>query len=246
MHLISHIGSGICLGSIVYSLKRGNHEKSPFTIPLLIGAGAMLPDLDGVSIFFNHSVYYSSFWYSHHGALHSLFGIIPVSILVSLLITRVGRRVFENKFLHSHLSIFGLLYIGSVIHILEDLPCPPGPWQGLMVFWPLSTERYGGWGNIWWLDEYSMAVTTIGSICSMIILLVIANRQWARVAMLKALLVCSNSYVLFLTIRFVLFSKYVDPVQWEAHQRVLLGDFIYSVVKSWNVMIEHIWVRELI
>lgn len=245
MHLASHFCSGFCIGSIISSFG-WVPGRSLFRFPVLIGVGAMLPDLDGISVFFNHKVYYGNAWYSHHGAFHSLLGIAFLSLLFTLIITIVWNPNGHCKNSLPSLRIFALLYLGNIIHIIEDLPCPLGPWQGLMILWPLLPNRFGGWSHIWWLNEYLMVVLFGSALSSLVIFEIIALRPSARSRLLKGMIILINLYALFLTFRFVIVSRYINPIQWQEYQKTLLGNSIYTLVKSLNTMIQHIWVWEIL
>lgn len=245
MHLLSHFCSGFCIGSI-FSLLGRQEGASSFTFPVLIGVGAVLPDLDGISVFFNHSVYYGSLWYSHHGALHSLLGMAPLSFLLASLITRCLNRRAAGTRSRSPWLIFIPLYAGHVLHILEDLPCPAGPWGGLMTFWPLVFRRFGGWAHIWWVNEYLMVVLLSGALGSLVLLKIMQAWPSARPKLMATLLISINLWALFLALRFVLVSKYTDPLQWEEYQKALLGGPLYAFVRSWNTCIQPIWIREVL
>ena len=246
MHLISHFCSGFCIGSIFSSFIRKTPITSLFTFPVLIALGSIFPDLDGISVFFNHKVYYETFWYSHHGAFHSLLGIAPFSLLFSAIITFVRNRSTYASFYRSLFPIFGLIFFGNIIHILEDLPCPLGPWHGLMIFWPLSSNRFGGWAHIWWLNEYLMVLLFSGMLSSLLLLGYMKAWPSTRPKLLKTTLIIINLIVLFFSIRFVIVSRYMNPTQWQEYQRALLGDSFYTFVKFWNVVIQHIWMQEIL
>jgi len=246
LHLVSHFCSGFCVGSILFRFGKGVPGVSTFTFPVLIGTGAMLPDLDGISIFFDHEVYYGSSWYSHHGALHSLIGIIPLSLILASIITIFWNRSKRCTPFRSLLLIFALLYSGNIIHVIGDLPCPLGPWWGLMMFWPVSTHRFGGWSHIWWLNEYLMMVLFIGALSSFVILGIMAKWPSTQSRRLETILILINLSVLFFLIRFIIVSRYIDPIQWQEYQTALLGEPLYTFLKSWNNTIQHIWIREIL
>ncbi|MBC7485616.1 MAG: metal-dependent hydrolase [Cytophagaceae bacterium] len=86
MDIITHGLSGVAVGKVAASFT-GKGVKNKMTIVLLSGLAAILPDFDALSLWskfdatigklFNlqHSgkgIYFSKFWYSHHGFLHSL------------------------------------------------------------------------------------------------------------------------------------------------------------------------------
>lgn len=241
MHLISHFSSGFCIGSFLFAIRSNGVKASPFLLPMLIGIGATLPDLDGVTIIFNRSVYYGNFWYSHRGILHSLFGIMPIAIVIAFFLTSFSRLSNKTHLLCRGFLVFVLLYAGCVIHILEDLPCPSVPWGGLRVFWPLSDQRIGGWSHIWWLNEYVMTILTIGMLLSLLVKVLMTKKMFYSSKVPRLLLVLNNGVILFLTTRFVIVSRYQDHTQWQLYQKGLLGSKVYAFVSSINSIYNNIW-----
>ncbi len=248
MHLISHFCSGFCAGSL---MPRPSEEDSQalsiLTVPTLTATGAVLPDLDGISVFFNHQIYYGPYAYSHHGSLHSPLGIFPLCLLLSYLFSRCREGWSQRGLSRSYVSYFIPLYLGSLLHLLEDLPCPPEPWGGLMILWPFSVQRFGGWAHIWFLNEFLMVFTFGASCLSLCLLVIIAKRRlvaWSRFS--RLVLVGVNLSSLLIVLVFVLVSRYESEEQWEQVQRALLGDGLHSLAGMLNRLVEAIWSREIL
>ncbi len=162
---ISHIGTGAAAGGIV-SLLLNKIFKIPNRAVLAAAmAGSILPDIDAVSLLFDHKAYYGKEWYSHHMFGHSLLGALAFSIITAViyLIIAISCRGVVNLFrkdkipLESRtLRFIGAViaaYIGCLIHFAGDCPTPPGPWGGIALMWP-STKMYGGWNRIFWHNWY--------------------------------------------------------------------------------------------
>src|SRR5215210_4620460 len=150
MHFISHFSSGFCLGACLLPLNRRFPRTVSLAAPTLVAIGSLLPDLDGISVFFAHNVYYGSKWFSHRGALHTPLGILPLLILIVYgTPTETGGQDPPRD---ERGALLGFLYLGSLLHMVEDMMTPPGPWAGLMMLWPLSQRRAGGFARIFWVN----------------------------------------------------------------------------------------------
>jgi hypothetical protein len=245
LHLVSHFGSGFVFGSVLAPFVSRRLGVPLLHLPTIIAVGTVLPDIDGVSVFFNHAVYYNQSWYSHHGCLHSLFGIIPCSLLFGLIITRVGKNNTLYRFPIHFLLVFAALYIGNIVHLAEDLPTPSGPWGGLMIWWPFTLQRFGGWSHIWWLNEYLMAVSILGLLSSFTLLRMMT--AWpTRANQISVILIASDVILLVCLVRFVIVSRYITPLQWQEYQKGLLGESFYTYIRSLNDMLQGIWIREIL
>jgi len=245
MHLISHFGSAFCVGSLLspYSTKFGTFSR--FSFPAIVATGALLPDIDGISVLFNHRVYYGTYWYSHHGAVHSLSGILFLSITFALVISVLSTRSLQFQLRRLGI-IIASLYLGSIIHLIEDIPCPPGPWGGLMLFWPLSCHRFGGWSHIWWVNEYLIAVSFFGALSIFVIMLIFRYYSSIYLKRLEWALIPLSLLILLLVAKYVIVSRYVNPVQWKTYQISLLTEPPYNFIKFWNDKIQCIWVKEFL
>jgi len=172
MDILSHTLSGLAIATVIASFSKGGFKKKAGIMLLGTFAGA-LPDLDAISMWskfdgsigkvFNlqHSggvIYGSKFWYSHHAALHSLTFAALLPLLYILLSSLSKPTTYfnnvVNKLKNSKVMIL-TFFLGFTIHLLEDMPTPASVWGGVNLLWPTSTY-YGGFGKIWWWNNYDI------------------------------------------------------------------------------------------
>lgn len=239
MHLLSHFGSGFCVGAAASALRHKRKDRSLFPVPLLVAGGTLLPDLDAISVLFDHATYYSRNWYSHRGMLHSPLGVLPLVALVSFLIGGRGRA-------RPRAACALWLYLGALLHLLEDLPTPRGPWGGLMLLFPFSMRRFGGWSHIYWQNEFLMVLFSLGAVGSAALLAFLARSNEPARARLANLLVAGDMLVLGAGLIFVALSRYESPDAWESYQRRLLPETLYEAAHSLNRVVRSIWSKEIL
>ena len=183
MDILSHTLSGIAIGTVVSSfLDKGFGNR--LGVIVIAGFGSILPDFDAISLWskfdsifgklfgLNHSgkeIYFSKFWYSHHGFMHSLFASIIIALVFVFLL-----YLIKSKF--NKVSLKGLIQnikccqlywisfiLGFLIHLLEDMVTPGSVWGGVNFFWP-SNSYLGGTGDIWWWNNYDIFLIVLGVI----------------------------------------------------------------------------------
>jgi membrane-bound metal-dependent hydrolase YbcI (DUF457 family) len=164
MDIISHSLSGAAVGTVAMSFaKKPGQKLFLFFTGLFAGA---LPDFDAISYWTKfdstigswfgfeqsgYQIYHSKLWYGHHGAMHSFcFGGV-FAVLLGLL---------QRQFIHSTLKVsFGLYFItfflGYSAHLFEDMPTPNFAWGGVRLLFPFE-QYYGGFGKIWWWNNYDL------------------------------------------------------------------------------------------
>ncbi len=101
MDILSHSLSGVAFGTVIASFTDKGFKRKAGVV-LLSGFGGALPDIDAISLwskfdttighFFGlaHSgneIYFSKFWYSHHGAMHSLLVAGIVTLIIGILLS---------------------------------------------------------------------------------------------------------------------------------------------------------------
>ena len=187
MDIISHTLTGGAVGTVFATLSDKTF-KAKAGIILIGGLGGALPDLDAISLWSKfdttlgtyfklvhtgREIYSGKFWYSHHAALHSvlaplLFMFVTVIIKTSCkkgnYISNLTQYLTHKKFL------FSAFFLGYMCHLLEDMPTPASVWGGVNFFYP-STHYIGGYGKIWWWNNYDLVII----IFSVIILNLIVN-----------------------------------------------------------------------
>ncbi|TAE50365.1 MAG: metal-dependent hydrolase [Bacteroidetes bacterium] len=145
---------------------------------LVSGAiGGLFPDIDSFSVwpvlfgewgFWQHAapagadIYFGKSWYSHLAFMHSLLGLFlstgAMALLFSMLHTHVFRRspnmISALMYLGPYTIAFALAYL---LHLAGDLISPSGIWGGMALFFP-AKQYVGGWGLVWWWNNYDLLV----------------------------------------------------------------------------------------
>jgi len=180
MDIISHTLTGIAIGTVIATVSKQNW-KLKSTIIILGGIGGALPDLDAISLWskfdtnigsfleLGHTgkqIYFGKFWYSHHAIFHSLF--TPIFILTLwLCISLIKRKSFNLIALKSQFIkrkyLFSSFFLGFLFHLIEDMPTPSSVWGGVNLFFP-SSNYIGGYGKIWWWNNYDLVLIIISVI----------------------------------------------------------------------------------
>ncbi len=172
MDILTHTFSGVAVATVVANY----NQVSSFRKTKIILAGAVggaLPDIDALSMwskfdqtigsFFNlsHSgrvIYGSKFWYSHHAFFHSLIGSLILGTLFLSLVYLIRRRkanISLPGFTKNYSVFFIAFVLGYWAHLAGDLPTPSSVWGGIGLFWP-SENYVGGYGKIWWWNNYDI------------------------------------------------------------------------------------------
>ncbi|MEA3444540.1 MAG: metal-dependent hydrolase [Bacteroidota bacterium] len=202
MDILTHTLSGVAIGIVISGFStRGFPDR--LSIIALGGLGGALPDLDAISLwsgfdstigdFFKLSnsgkeIYFSQFWYSHHGFLHSLMASLIFCLLMCL--TFYVKEAISKRFsiinLWNEIKIRKLILIsfasGFIIHLIEDMVTPACVWSGVNFFWPFKTY-IGGSGDIWWWNNYDIFLIIIAVI--LINLIVLSLNQIVKVDLRK-------------------------------------------------------------
>lgn len=187
MDIISHTLTGVAVGTVAATFSKKSW-KTKVSIVLTGGLGGALPDLDAVSLWsgfdgtigalfdLSHSgrdIYFGKFWYSHHAALHSLLAPLLFCFMFVGIVT-IRHKYWTRNSIKGHLQRNGLYYLafilGFVCHLLEDMPTPASVWGGVNLFFP-SSGYVGGFGKIWWWNNYDIFL---------IILSVIFMNSWVN------------------------------------------------------------------
>lgn len=198
MDILTHVVVGVAIGSTLVICSK---NSNPFKKISIVGAGALggaLPDVDAISLWsgfdasfgklfgLQHSgkqIYFGKYWYSHHGFMHSLLASIIMGLLF-LFLSYCVKQHFRNLSLKS----FGLfvknnsiLYIsfllGYIAHLFCDMLTPASTWGGVNLLYPLKTY-VGGWGAIWWWNNYDIFLIVITLITINVFLLMLG--KWIK------------------------------------------------------------------
>jgi membrane-bound metal-dependent hydrolase YbcI (DUF457 family) len=163
MDIYCHAATGAVAGlALASSRLRGTAVRRRTAIAACT-VGAVLPDLDALSLGlggWGRRVYYGDYWYSHHHFSHSLLGAALIALAAAWIWSRYrgwrGRPAALS-------SLAALVFAGCVVHLLGDLPTPPGPWGGLPLLFPLSSD-FGGWARVWWWHNYYVMYVCLGAL----------------------------------------------------------------------------------
>lgn len=195
MDILSHTLTGVATGTVVASFSKSSLPQKAVII-LVSGLGGALPDFDAISLWskfdatigsvlnLSHTgkqIYFGKFWYSHHGALHSVILGILIPLITMFLYASVKAFYFKNTntfkavFTQNRLLILGFS-AGFFFHLLEDMPTPYCVWGGVNFFFP-SDAYIGGFGKIWWWNNYDIFLLIIAVICLNLIVLLFTQKQ---------------------------------------------------------------------
>ena len=188
MDILTHAISGAAVATVVASCVSLTVKRKLMIVAVGI-LGGILPDIDAISLWskFNatfgqlfqlsHSgkaIYEAKFWYSHRAFFHSLAaGVLLACLLCAIVyvINKWKKRAVDKPFL----SAFGLSFVlGYWAHLLGDMPTPASVWGGVNLFWP-STMYVGGYGKIWWWNNYDIFL--LFSICTLLNVIVLFMKR---------------------------------------------------------------------
>lgn len=190
MDLLTHIAAGAAVGTTVAVCMNGGVAKKAAV--LCAGAtGGFVPDIDAISLWskfdatfgrlFNLShtgrdIYSAKFWYSHHAFMHSLAACLLFAALFLVVMYLVRSRVggmswtsFRDVVKRNGLLVVAFIS-GYILHLICDMPTPASSWGGVNLLFPLQ-PYIGGWGNIWWWNNYDIFLIISGVIVVNVLML---------------------------------------------------------------------------
>ncbi|MDR1055367.1 MAG: metal-dependent hydrolase [Prevotellaceae bacterium] len=198
MDILTHIAAGIAIGTTITICTKGSALKK-IGIVLAGALGGALPDTDAVSMWSKFDVtfgklfglqhtgceiYSAKFWYSHHGFMHSLLASVVFGFILLLIAYLLQQRFRKQKssFCQSfkrNIYIFLSFISGFIAHLLCDMLTPAATWGGVNLFYPLNTYT-GGWGKIWWWNNYDVFLIINTLITTNILILFISQLTKAK------------------------------------------------------------------
>lgn len=190
MDLLTHIAAGIAVGTTIAVCSKGNAVKK-ITIVCGGALGGALPDIDAISLWskfdttfgrlfsLSHTgkeIYSAKFWYSHHAFMHSLAACVLFSFILLAVIYLANRRAKKEFTLLSkaNIAIPAAFASGYIAHLVCDMPTPASSWAGVNLFFPINVY-IGGWGKIWWWNNYDIFLISSGVIAVNVLLLIFSN-----------------------------------------------------------------------
>ncbi len=255
MDIISHTLSGVAVGTVMaaFTKRRGWNQLA---VILMGGLGGALPDLDAISLWSKFDgtigywlglppgkeIYFGKYWYSHHAAMHSLFAAFLFPIIAMLLAK--GFRYFKGLplgvWLKKNFWRCTAFSLGYLIHLLEDMPTPHSVWGGVNLFFP-SSGYVGGWGKIWWWNNYDLVLIIASVIIVNLAVLILSSRVKRDVR--KVPLVCFGLGLILFLIQiftrdfdFNYQNHQVDYAKYEEKskelQREILGERLFHFMEE--------------
>lgn len=215
MDILTHALSGTAVATCAMNYVFASPLRK-FKIIIAGTVGGIFPDLDAISMWshFDNTfgrlfgleytgkvIYGSKFWYSHHAFFHSLIGSVLFCLILVLLLYLIQRfrdqKLVFLSFCKSHLIYFIVFVLGFWAHLAGDLPTPSSVWGGIDLLWP-SKDYIGGYGKIWWWNNYDIFLLIVGCIVLNLILPVISGylRKKAKI-ITSSMLVITISLILF-------------------------------------------------
>lgn len=240
MHLLSHVGSGICLGYAVAYVVNDRTIK-PIVVAWLIVIGAGIVDVDGITLFFSKEIFYSQYWFSHRGAFHSIIGaaLLSMAVAKSLAYTPLRSKLLSRTDFFYQAWLW--IWLGALIHLAGDLPTPAVPWNGIPLFWPISDARFGGWNQVWWVNEYLMVILTLGATTAILAWPLLNHSKLNLKCSQRAAIGIIHLVPIFIATRFILVSKFTDLSKWQEYQKSVLGENLYHSTRYINAVVESWW-----
>ncbi|MGY6648264.1 metal-dependent hydrolase [Wenyingzhuangia sp. IMCC45574] len=255
MDIISHTLTGTAVGTVLATISNQSWKRK--TAIILMGSlGGALPDFDALSLWskfdttigsmlsLKHSgreIYFGKFWYSHHAALHSIIAPILL-ILIATVITAIFKKEFGINNVWKNLRVnkyyLSAFFFGFLFHLLEDMPTPASVWGGVNLFYP-SSNYIGGFGKIWWWNNYDLVLI----ICTVILLNLLVNIISKKRYLIK---LCTSVTIFLIGFGLFLFQINTRPFDfsYEGHkvdyhkfesksmqiQKDILGEQLYNIM----------------
>jgi len=243
-------------GTLVAAFSRGKFKRKAAII--LAGTlGGALPDIDALSLWSKfdavisrplglsssgRDIYFGKYWYSHHAMMHSLFMAVLLPFLwwlVGGIFSRNRQHLkprLKSRWLRGKLGMLAF-FLAFSLHCLEDTPTPSGSWGGVNLLWP-SAEYIGGFGKIWWWNNYDLfLIVALTSILN--ILLLIINRK-ARQLTFFVFSVATLLFIFQVNTRGFDYNQREDATfkskeaRSKQKQREILGETLYNWMENFD------------
>ncbi len=211
-------------------------------------------------------IYFSKLWYSHRGGFHSL--LAPVVLILAFIVinsirvmlcnlavpipqnkihnsveaghalSRFKRKIFYGITINKWLCLS--FFFGFVFHLLEDMPTPASVWGGVRFLYP-SAEYVGGFGKIWWWNNYDLTLIII-SVLIINLVITVLPRQLYKVkvpATVFVFLLGASVFLFQLNNRPVDFAytgytKQYNELESQSKQvqKQILGDKLFAIMTA--------------
>lgn len=249
MDILSHTLSGLAIGTVIASFCQ--IEDSKIKVIIFGGLGGALPDIDAISLWSQfdqtfgkwfqlantgEDIYTGKLWYSHHAFMHSLLCAVILSGLIMVIFCPGEKANTKMNYLLS-VSFF----LGFNIHLAEDMPTPVGAWGGVNYFFP-AHDYIGGYGNIWWWNNYDLFLIV------MLVFIINSLLLFSKKCKKVAIPVFIIGVIIFLSqiqkreLDYTLNSKnygYVDSeTKSKEFQKKVLGNHIFTLMEKFDSFVK--------
>ncbi len=248
MDIFTHGLTGVALATAVSSHIQGNWKRNDWAISAG-GFGGILPDTDVISMWsgfdgtfgkwFSLSqsgkdIFSDTHWYLHHVFTHSLVGAMTFSI-IGCLIYLTYKKAISSKGISNLKWYVMAFFMGYLGHLVEDLITPRGPWGGIALFWPSKTF-VGGWGKVWWWNNYDLFLIICSTITLNLFLLLAQykSKLLTKLNLLTAVLL----FIFQIERRSLNFNDHKGKETLSKELQVkYLGSPVYNVMKTIDDMV---------
>jgi len=189
LDILTHTLSGIAVGTCLAIYARGGWKEKT-GILFFSGLGGAMPDIDAISLWSKfdgtvgswlnlsqpgNKIYSGAHWYSHHGFMHSLVAAVGFTVIIGFIFYLFSRKriPFIQSLQKVKLILSGFI-LGYLIHLLQDMITPGGPWKGIRFFFP-GKGYVGGTGDIWWWNNYDIFLIVLAVLCINMLLLFLSS-----------------------------------------------------------------------
>ncbi len=131
-------------------------------------------------------------------------------------------------------------FLGFLLHLLEDMPTPASVWGGVNLYFP-SNNYVGGFGNIWWWNNYDLVLIILSVIVINLLINIIPVRFY-KMKIISSISFFALGVTLFLiqiNVRTVDFSYTGHTTNYamfesqsKAIQKEILGDKIFQIMTT--------------
>lgn len=188
MDILSHTLSGVAAGTAAATLTSRDWKFKLYLV-IIGGMAGALPDIDALSLWskfdntFGHwfnlsfsgkEIYFGKLWYSHHAAMHSVVAALVVASIGMFSVRIIDQKRNGKVCLNTLVLTFVTLSCAFMFHLFEDMPTPHCVWGGVNLFWPNSTY-VGGFGKIWWWNNYDLFLLICGVIITNSVILLLSQ-----------------------------------------------------------------------
>ena len=126
------------------------------------------------------------------------------------------------------------------MHLLEDMPTPASVWGGVNLFFP-SSSYVGGFGNIWWWNNYDL-VLIIVAVILLNLLVSLGPKAYRRLKSKASVAIFTLGFLLSIyqintrSVNFAYtgFTNDYNKMEQQSKdiQKNILGEKLYNIMES--------------